>query len=835
MFSVSLILDSEPLTYHLVELVVGHLPALVDSLGQLRGLGSQAIASGRMSDTERLELARTTGQVQHHLLRAKSIAQQIREHSVVRKFDIQPWQAHFQEVERLADFLLANVDVQLLLGRATQPSIDEFFATGSNSVAAVVALYGASLAQLDTLLEARETRNRQGLAASMLGIVLLSLLMFLLYRRFITAVKQLETSETRTRAVLRTMLDGVVHIDARGSILTVNHAACSLFGYEEDELPGRNVSVLMPEPERSAHDGHLRRYLDTHRVNSLGRRKEVTGLRKDGTTFPLELAVNELIDDNGITFIGVLRDLTLQRELEAMQAKALVEAQQVAQMKSDFLANMSHEIRTPLGAVIGFSRIAMRENRGRRSSESCQRIFDAGEHLLAVVNDILDFSKIEAGKLNIDVHPMRIATVVDQAVAMVAVRAADKKLLLDVALADDLPAWVSGDALRIRQILVNLLANAIKFTEQGRVTLSVLRNDAEIWFSVSDEGVGMNSEQISGLFRPFEQAESSTARRFGGTGLGLAISRNLASLMGGDIHVVSVPGRGSSFTLQLPLPVTEAPEDAAVAGLLATGSGKPLLGLRILCAEDVEVNRLILEELLMTAGASCEFAENGRIAVERVAAGQDNFDAVLMDVQMPVMDGHEATRRIKALRPGLPVIGVSAHAMNEEREKCLADGMANYITKPIDPERLVNAILGQTRKTSSATVSSPPPPVDTTQHEGEIDWPALERRFSTRPDFLPKLLRTVLDTHAMTSDKLRQAAQAEDLDALAFLAHSIKGLAANLSAPGIRALADKTEQAAREGERSAFEQVASLDARIQALLDELAAHLAQQADTKENT
>ena len=635
---------------------------------------------------------------------------------------------------------------------------------------------------------------------------------------------ELATSEARTRAVLHTMADAVILIDSRGSVLLANYAITPLFGYEPEEIIGRNVSMLMPEPERSRHDGYLARYRATLQHRIIGRRLEVSGQRKDGTTFPLELAVNELVDDAGITFIGVLRDLTLQRTAERSLETARREAERLARIKSDFLANMSHEIRTPLGAVLGFARIGMRENRGRRSHAICERIFKSGEHLLAVVNDILDFSKIEAGKLIIDPHPMPLAGVIDEAVGLVADRAAEKNLVLQSRSAAGLPAWVLGDALRIRQILVNLLTNAVKFTERGQVELSVARERDDIRFTVRDEGIGMTDEQLARLFQPFEQADSSTTRKHGGSGLGLTISLQLARLMGGDIDVVSVPGRGSTFTLRLPLPEAAAAAQEKAEG--APGTTRRLVGIRVLAAEDIDVNRLILADMLEQEGALVVFAQNGLEAVMRVEADPDACDVVLMDVQMPVMDGYAATRRIAQIAPRLPVIGLTAHALAEEREHGREAGMIDHVTKPIEPDVLVATILRHLAArpaAQSAPVEAPPaaPPAPTIP-DRLIDWPALSARFGNKEDFVRKLIASALDSLGDSGQKLAAAIAERDFKALAFLAHSLKGVAGNLLAQQAFELAQATDGAARNGLPEAFELAARLAELVAALRAELA-------------
>jgi CheY-like chemotaxis protein len=344
--------------------------------------------------------------------------------------------------------------------------------------------------------------------------------------------------------------------------------------------------------------------------------------------------------------------------------------------------------------VLGFARIGARDSAGSQAGSTFQHISDAGQHLLGVINDILDFSRIDAGKLVIESQPFSLHAAIANAISFLVGQAKQKGLAYELEVEPELPEWVDGSAQRLQQILVNILGKAVKFTEQGEVRLRVGREGELIYFNVIDTGIGMTPEQLARLFSPFEQADASTTRKYGGAGLGLVISRNLANLMGGEIAVDSAPGAGSSFTLRLPLQRAEAglsaqPEAVAQAE-------ERLAGLRLLAAEDIAVNRLILEDLLTHEGAQVVFAENGQQALGRLEeAGLDAFDAVLMDIQMPVMDGYEAARRILARAPGLPIIGLTAHALAEERDKCLAAGMRDHVTKPIDVELLVTAILGQ--------------------------------------------------------------------------------------------------------------------------------------------
>jgi PAS domain S-box-containing protein len=616
------------------------------------------------------------------------------------------------------------------------------------------------------------------------------------------AEEALKESEERYRDLFENASDLIHSVRPDGSFVYVNRAWLDALGYHRDELEALTVwRVVDPE----YHDRYRALFAAPGEDDAVDIR-EVALLTRDGRRLEVEGTEScRFVDGVPAVTRAIFRDVTLRKQAEQALRDAKEAAERAARIKSDFLANMSHEIRTPMNAVIGLTGLLLETGLTAEQRDFVETVRRAGDGLLAIINDILDYSKIESGRIELEQVPFALRDCVEDAIALLAPAASAKGLALAYVLHGEIPPAIVGDSTRLRQVLVNLIGNAVKFTERGRVDVEWrgTRDGDERYalrMSVRDTGIGIAPERIGCLFRSFSQVDASTTRHYGGTGLGLAISKRLVELMGGRIWVESEPGRGSTFHVEFAAAAAPVPAGAAeplsikAATVTRAGTGavaRPRSGLRILLAEDNPINQKVATKMLERLGYGADLAGNGREVIELLR--RRVYDVVLLDVQMPEMDGFEAVGRIREEWPegSRPrVIGMTALAMAGDRERCLAAGMDDYLSKPVNRDDLLRALerceplAHRAPERTPAIDSSALVALRELQEEGE-------------PDFVTQLVDLLLAQMPERFAQLDAALLAGDARAVERLAHPMKSSCANLGVLAVSKLCAAIERRAR--------------------------------------
>lgn len=513
------------------------------------------------------------------------------------------------------------------------------------------------------------------------------------------AERQQAEAELQLAAQAFETREAIFITDADARILRVNRAFSAITGYEEAEVIGKTPRLL--KSGRQGADFYRDMW---QRLLSEGHWEgEIENRRKDGEIFPEWLSITAVRDSEGrVThYVSHFLDISEQKRNEEALREARARAEQASEAKSRFLATMSHEIRTPLNAIINMNELLLESALDGEQRQYAETASEAGRNLLAIVNSVLDFSKIEAGRLEVRLQPSGPKEIASSVVRLLAPQALAKGIDLDMVVEPGVPRLLETDPGLLRQILLNLVGNAVKFTERGRVRLRLLVDPhgatPSIHFEIIDTGIGIPLDRQTELFSDFTQVDSSRTRRYGGAGLGLAISRSLARSLGGDIEFESTPGQGSRFWLRLPVRTVAEPKEASEpAALHDPRSPEPPAADRappILLVDDSEPNRLVATAILSKAGYRVDAAETGVTAV--AAVREKHYGLVLMDVAMPDMDGLEATRAIRAMpgeRGRVPVVAMTAGAFNEDRERCLRAGMDDYLSKPLARAELLRTV-----------------------------------------------------------------------------------------------------------------------------------------------
>ena len=522
--------------------------------------------------------------------------------------------------------------------------------------------------------------------------------------------KRLEKEVRLLAHALSSSSECITIADQHDRLLFVNDAFVKTYGWAREELIGQTIEKVRSSRNDPAFTASI-----LPATLAGGWQGELWNRRKDGSEFPIRLSTSVIRDDKGaaIATVSVAIDITDQKRSEAALEEARRAAEAASEAKSQFLANMSHEIRTPMNGILGMASLLIDTDLTPSQREMADAVRTSTESLLSIINDILDFSRIEAGQMRVERAPFDLSAALEDIVKLLTPRAKTAGIRLMLWYDPDAPRRFLGDAGRIRQVFLNLVGNAIKFTEEGRVLVSVecsglTESAATMLMRVEDTGVGIPADKLPLLFRKFSQVDSSAARRHEGAGLGLAITKSLVELMGGSVNVDSRVNKGSSFTVTLPLAMSYESLDARSAPVRGT-AGLPVAfaGRRALLVEDNPINQRVGLRLLEKLGFDVALAANGREAIHSVE--QTVFDVVLMDCQMPEMDGLEAARRIRSSEGAgrrTPIVALTAHALESDQRACIAAGMDGYISKPVRPEELSRLLEGILPRAQAPAASS---------------------------------------------------------------------------------------------------------------------------------
>ncbi len=629
---------------------------------------------------------------------------------------------------------------------------------------------------------------------------------------------QISASEQRYRSVVSSLKEVVYQVDAEGRLTFLSPVWEKISGYSPSTYLGGYIWNCLVDEDRE------RKRIEFLEIVQGQRQPPCVGeyrlLTADGKLRWVEIFLQQS-DTEAVCYSGSMDDITEKHQAVTAIQEARELAEYTTKAKSEFLANMSHEIRTPMNAIIGLSRLALNKKISDELRDYLEKINTSSESLLGILNDILDFSKIEAGRLGIENSVFNLDAILDNLSNMFQANAENKHLGFNIQAEQDIPVQLVGDGLRIQQVLANLIGNAIKFTEQGKIDIHVAlietsASQAKLRFKVSDTGIGISQPDQAKLFQPFSQVDTSSTRRFGGSGLGLVISQKLLQLMGSDFRIESVPGKGSIFSFDISLKVADSGSFKKVdrrsrsrgAGTLSDKlreHGEILHGTRILVVEDNRINQQIVKEFLTLCGVIVDVANHGKEALQLLE--QHRYDAVLMDVHMPVMDGLETTRHIRAQQQyfRLPVIALTAGVTQEERDNCKASGMDDFVGKPVDPEKLVNVLcwwIGQQQSdlllTSSHETTQPMVPSALQSLPG-FDFSNLMLMVGGDTSKVMELVRALMEDTETTLGDIGAQLRMNDFEAARKLVHAIKGASGNLGAFALYAAALNLEATLKQG------------------------------------
>jgi len=632
------------------------------------------------------------------------------------------------------------------------------------------------------------------------------------------AEKKIKESENKIRIILDNSAAAIILTDEQERIVSWNKFTENLFGLKKNDFYFKPVSSLYPKEQWGKIRGDSTRQMESkHHL-------ETKAIRKGGGVIDIDLSVNVLRDAKKkiIGTVSIMQDITKQKRAQEMLIQAKLAAEEANSAKSLFLANMSHEVRTPMNTIMGMIDLTLDTGLNGEQRENLNVAKDASINLLSLLNDILDLSRVEAGKIKLEDIEFHLPNVAKSVCKGMSVLANEKKLKLELNFHPEVPELIEGDPVRLRQILVNLINNAIKFTHKGKILVEIKvasreNNEVMLLFSVIDEGIGIPKNKQAKIFDVFAQADDSTTRRFGGTGLGLAISKRLAEMMGGRIWVESEECKGSNFSFtasykvlkQVKSTVFITPEHSEE--ISKEYLQRNLKSLDILLAEDNIVNQKIAVKICESQGWKVEAVENGQEVLDRIY--KKSYDLILMDANMPVLDGLETTKIIRENEKNtgkhIPIIALTARAMQEDRARCLESGMDDYVPKPIDRNHLYTTIANLIKK-------------DGKMSEEAIDLKEFLERVQDDKELLLELLDIFSADFQEKRKQMGEAVENKDFDQIKSISHSLKGASGNISAKPLREVMLQCEEIGKKDDLTGMEDVlANMDKQFEALTERI--------------
>lgn len=629
--------------------------------------------------------------------------------------------------------------------------------------------------------------------------------------------RALKEKTERVRSILDTVVDGIITINAKGKIQTVNPAALKMFGYEAHELIGQNIKILMPNPYQKNHDKFLENYAKTGEKNIIGVGREVQGKRKNGEVFPIELAVSEMSVSDEPMFTGVVRDITTRKHSEMALIDAKEQAEKASKAKSEFLSSMSHELRTPLNAILGYSQMIQYDSQVTDSvKKNTVEIYQAGEHLLTLINEVLELSHIETGNLELDMELCDVSYAIGQAISLMKPLAEKHNVILNCECL--CVGWgVTVDKRRFKQIFLNLVSNAIKYNrEHGEVTISCeFMKGNRLAIIVSDTGLGISETKLANIFKPFDRL----GEEFGdieGTGIGLTITKQLVEMLGGSLSIQSKLGKGSQFKVIFPA-MPYAPEQVegvlSVPDATSIDSIKSHEGSRILVAEDNKTNQNVISQQLDMLGYQYDIVADGQLAWEQLQF--KDYDLLLTDIHMPNMNGIELIKKVRSIEPArnraLPIIAFTADALYEAKTHYFDVGIDDYLAKPVNLIELQNKLeqwLGHSEVNQEAPVKQAISKVDVKQNF--IDIGALQRVVGDDYNLNCKILQNFIEMTPPSIELVTSALESMDLQVIQSETHKLKSSARTVGAYQLAETAEKIENHAKNSEESPLHELVPL-------------------------